>query len=55
MRQIEPDQGTILIDDMDIKDINIDHFRDDTGIVPQDVFLFSDSSKEQPCVWKSRR
>jgi ATP-binding cassette subfamily B protein len=45
MRQIEPDQGTILIDDMDIKDINIDHFRNDTGIVPQDVFLFSDSVK----------
>ena len=45
MRQIEPDQGTIFIDDVDIKNINIDHFRNDTGIVPQDVFLFSDSIK----------
>ena len=43
MRQIEPDQGEILIDDVPIKGINLHDFREQTGIVPQDVFLFSDS------------
>ena len=45
MRQIDPDSGTILIDDVDLKKINIESFRDETGIVPQEVFLFSDSIK----------
>ena len=43
MRQIEPTDGEIYIDGVNLKDINIDDFRDQTGIVPQDVFLFSDS------------
>ncbi len=43
MRQIEPDQGEILIDGVNIKDINLEEFKNQTGIVPQDVFLFSDS------------
>ncbi len=43
LRQIEPDNGVILIDGQDIKEINLAHFRDQAGIVPQDVFLFSDS------------
>lgn len=45
MRQIEPTSGQILINGIDIKEINLNHFRDQTGIVPQDVFLFSDSVK----------
>lgn len=43
MRQIDPDEGQILIDGVDLREINLDQFRDQTGIVPQDVFLFSDS------------
>lgn len=43
MRQIDPDDGRILIDGTDLKEINIDGFRGITGIVPQDVFLFSDT------------
>lgn len=43
MRQIDPDEGQILIDGIDLREINLDYFRDQTGIVPQDVFLFSDS------------
>ena len=43
MRQIEPDQGEILIDGVNIRDINLEEFKNQTGIVPQDVFLFSDS------------
>jgi ATP-binding cassette subfamily B protein len=43
MRNIEPDEGQILIDGIDLKDINLDAFRKETGIVPQEVFLFSDT------------
>ncbi|MCH2230450.1 MAG: ABC transporter ATP-binding protein/permease [Crocinitomicaceae bacterium] len=45
MRQIEPTSGEILIDGLDIKKINLDEYRNQTGVVPQDVFLFSDSVK----------
>lgn len=43
MRQIEPDSGEILIDGIPLKEVNIEAFRAMTGIVPQDVFLFSDT------------
>ena len=43
MRQIEPDSGLILIDRVPLKEINLEDFRLSTGIVPQDVFLFSDT------------
>ena len=45
MRQIEPDSGVILIDGINMKDLNIESFRDQSGIVPQEVFLFSDTIK----------
>lgn len=43
MRNIEPDEGQILIDGVDLREINLDAFRRETGIVPQEVFLFSDT------------
>lgn len=43
MRQVDPDSGTILIDGVPLTEINLDAFRDQAGIVPQDVFLFSES------------
>ena len=43
MRQFDPTEGEILIDDINIKDINIHDFRKQTGVIPQDVFLFSDT------------
>jgi ATP-binding cassette subfamily B protein len=43
MRNIDPDSGEILIDGVNIKDINLDAFRRQAGIVPQEVFLFSDT------------
>lgn len=45
MRQIAPTSGQILIDGIDLKELNLNQFRNQTGIVPQDVFLFSDSIK----------
>lgn len=43
MRQVDPDKGQILIDDIDLREINLDSFRSQTGVVPQEVFLFSDT------------
>ena len=42
-RQIDPTSGTIFIDGKDLKSINLEDFKDQIGIVPQEVFLFSDS------------
>ncbi len=46
MRQIDPDEGEILIDGVSILDINLDEFRNQSGVVPQDVYLFSETIKE---------
>jgi ATP-binding cassette subfamily B protein len=46
MRQYDIQSGDIIIDGKSIKDINLDAFRDQSGIVPQDVFLFSDTIAE---------
>lgn len=43
LRQLEADAGEILIDDKDIKKINLDQWRSSIGYVPQEVFLFSES------------
>ena len=43
MRQFDPSEGEILIDGKNIKEINIHDFRKQTGVVPQEVFLFSDT------------
>jgi ATP-binding cassette subfamily B protein len=43
MRQYDCDSGEVLVNGIDIKKINLDAFREQSGVVPQDVFLFSDS------------
>lgn len=42
-RLFDVDSGTILIDGKDIKDWDLTQLRKGIGMVPQDVFLFSDS------------
>lgn len=42
-RMYDPNQGTILVDDTDIKDFNINIYRNQIGYAPQDAFLFSDT------------
>ena len=46
MRQYDPQSGEILFDGKPLTDINLHALRDQTGIVPQDVFLFSDTIRE---------
>ncbi len=42
-RMYDPDSGDIFIDGVNIKNINLNELRKQTGMVPQEVFLFSDS------------
>ena len=44
-RLYDASSGTILIDNIDIKDWNVANLRDQIAVVPQDAFLFSDSIK----------
>ena len=43
LRQLSPNSGVINIDGIDSSSIKIDGFKSALGVVPQDVFLFSDS------------
>lgn len=43
MRQVDASSGTVLVNEKSIKDINLDAYREQSGVVPQEVFLFSDS------------
>lgn len=46
LRLYDVNEGQVLIDDKDIRSINLDEFRANTGYVPQEVFLFSDTIAE---------
>lgn len=43
MRQFDPTSGTIEVDQQNLASININDYRKGAGVVPQGVFLFSDS------------
>jgi ATP-binding cassette subfamily B protein len=43
MRMYDVDTGSIKIDGADIKHLNLEAYRSQTGFVPQEVFLFSDT------------
>jgi ATP-binding cassette subfamily B multidrug efflux pump len=45
MRMYDVDGGQILVDGHDIKAVTLNDFRDQIGFVPQEVFLFSDTIK----------
>ncbi len=42
-RLYEVEEGLITIDDVPIKELNLTSLRENIGIIPQDVFLFSDT------------
>lgn len=46
LRLYDVNEGQVLIDDKDIREINLNEFRANTGYVPQEVFLFSDTIAE---------
>ncbi|MEL6124512.1 MAG: ABC transporter ATP-binding protein, partial [Bacteroidota bacterium] len=43
LRMMDVNQGQILIDGRDIRELNLDQLRAKVGYVPQDAFLFSDT------------
>ena len=45
MRQIDPTSGDILLNSVSLKNSNLDGYRQFSGVVPQEVFLFSDTIK----------
>ena len=45
LRLFDIESGKILVDDFNIKNLDISFFRKQIGYVPQDVFLFSDTIK----------
>ena len=46
MRIFDPLKGQILFDGLPLKNWPLDNFRGETGYVPQDVFLFSDTIQQ---------
>ncbi|EDM35239.1 ABC transporter, ATP-binding protein [Pedobacter sp. BAL39] len=45
MRMYDVDEGQILMDGTPIQNLNLGNYRDQFGFVPQEVFLFSDTIK----------
>ena len=43
LRSYDVNKGEILIDNKNLKSINLNQLKEHTGVVPQDVFLFSDT------------
>lgn len=43
IRAYDPDKGKILIDGNDLKDLSLENYRSQLGVVPQDVSLFDES------------
>lgn len=43
VRQLDPTNGKILINEKPLIEINLENYREQLSIVPQDVFLFSDT------------
>ena len=44
-RLLDPSNGRVLLDDIDLKDFNLSQLRTAIGAVPQDSFLFSETIK----------
>ncbi len=45
LRQVDPSSGAVIVNGTNLKHINLEQFRKKTSVVPQDVFLFSDTIK----------
>ena len=46
LRLVDPVNGAVLIDGQPLRSLHLDDYRKQIGCVPQDVFLFSDTIKE---------
>jgi len=48
-RLLEPDSGEILIDGKNLKDHNLNIYRENIGFIPQESYLFSDTIENNIC------
>jgi ATP-binding cassette subfamily B protein len=46
LRQFDPPPGTVRLDGRDVRDVDLGWLREQVSLVPQDVFLFSESIAE---------
>jgi len=42
-RLIDPDEGSILVDDVDIREYSLQSYRQKLGVVSQEIFIFNDT------------
>ncbi len=42
----DPDEGQILLDGVDLRELPLEHVRESVGFVPQETFLFSESLRD---------
>lgn len=54
-RMYDVDEGSISLDDQNIKSLNLYNFRKQIALVPQEVFLFSDSIKNNIAFGKDEK
>ena len=45
LRQLDPTSGSVAVNNENLKTINLEDYRKQIGVVPQEVFLFSDTIK----------
>lgn len=45
LRQLDPTSGSVEVNNENLKNINLEDYRKQIGVVPQEVFLFSDTIK----------
>jgi len=46
MRQFDPTSGEVTVNQEDLRTINLEDYRNQSGVVPQEVFLFSETIAE---------
>lgn len=46
VRKYDASEGKVLMDDIDVRELNLSALREQIGYVPQDVFLFSDTIRD---------
>ena len=51
-RFYDPIAGRILIDDQDISEVTLSSLRKTVGVVEQDTFLFTTTSRQQRRLWR---
>lgn len=52
LKMYSPEEGTVMIDDYNLRDLDANHLRSRVGYVPQDIFLFSGTIAENITVHK---